>query len=54
MGPLEELSKFLKIYREVFNVIKKETLLQVFSYQFYEIFKNIFLLNTSSVCVLQL
>ena len=29
------------------NFIKKETVAQVFSYEFCEIFKNIFLQNTS-------
>ena len=31
---------------EACNFIKKETLAQVFSYEFYEIFKNIFFYRT--------
>ena len=41
---------FDKVYRpETYNVIKKETLAQVFSFEFCEIFKNTFFYRTALV-----
>ena len=36
---------FLFLFLQAYNVIKKETPSQVFSYQFYDIFKNIFFIE---------
>ena len=44
---------FLKNWAEACNFIKKETLAQVFSYEFYEIFQNTFFDRTSLVAVSQ-
>ena len=42
---------FIKLQAEVCNVIKKETLPQVFSCEFFEIFKNTFLTEQPRVAV---
>ena len=38
-----KLTTYICIYKKACNFIKKETLAQVFSCKFYEIFKNTFL-----------
>ena len=38
---------FNKVAKQACNFIKKETLAQVFRFEFYEIFKNTFLQNIS-------
>ena len=39
------LIKFIPFFNKAYNFIKKETLTQVLSYEFCEIFKNTFLIE---------
>ena len=53
-GPKQYFPMRLDLRPQACNFIKKETLAQVFSYEFCEIFKNIFLQNTSGRVLLKI